>query len=169
MGTAELAAAIKAELIARCGAADIPVLQDFATALSEGIYPNVPTSSGGGGNITLVAGAESTSNTVWTTVGQASSEPSALGGGAFRYSVLLETSTGRTCYSRLYNLSDGVAVDGSALYSVSVVPELRYADITAGTTTGVPASRKTYLVQIRMDGGTPPDRVACRWAAVEKS
>ncbi len=165
MSVESLQAYLLAQLEEKCVAGSS--VEDFAEAVAVSIYAEPPTSDGGT-VFTMVAGADPTSNLVWTTVGAMSVDLSAFDGYGFTYSVLLEATTGRTCSSRLYNLTDGAAVTDTTLTSTSVTPELKTATLTCGAG-HLEDAIKTYLVQIKMDSGATPEQVACRWAALEKN
>jgi hypothetical protein len=106
-----------------------------------------------------------TYQTGWVVVGSAIINPSVV---TYTFSALLNVDSGRTAYVRLYNFTDAVEVNSTSLSSATTTPTEVSASITAGTTTGFPAARKTYLLQLKADAGaSSTSAVSCTWAIVQ--
>ena len=125
--------------------------------------PTGPTGLSGISGTIFLSNNVSVVQSSWVTLGAVYFNVTA---GTHVFRTMVDATSGRTVYVRLFNMTDAIEVDGTAMSSASVVPIELSVTLTAGGT-GFPAGQKVYLLEAKGDAGVSiSSAVSCKWAAL---
>ncbi len=96
----------------------------------------------------IVSGMQTITSDTWTEIGVIQFDPTEVDIGVLNLQVILEASTSRTAYFRMYNLTDGYEV--TTMDTTSNVPIQTTIPLTLGSEE-FPLASKLYSIQIKVD------------------